>query len=151
MSTIVSNSATAVNPDISVATDEIAGAQYQKIKLSLGNNGEDSGTISSSNPIPITTSGSATVNVSTGELVEVLEAIRMTLQSLNRTIGMTMPDTAGRPRILVDQITGGLTLAAVTTVATLQTLGSSSYNLNDAIPSLMHLQADNLRRNITVS
>jgi hypothetical protein len=148
MSAIVSNSATAVNPDISVATDQIAGAEYQKIKLSLGNNGEDNGTISSSNPIPITTSGSATVNVSTGELVEVLEAIRMALQSLNRTIGMTMPDTAGRSRILVDQITGGLTLSQVTTVAA---SGNASYNLNDAIPSLMHLQADNLRRNITVS
>lgn len=37
-----------------VATDEIAGAQYQRMKLTLGGEGVNDGDVSSSNPLPVT-------------------------------------------------------------------------------------------------
>lgn len=134
-----------------IAADDISGNLHQRVKITLGTDGVSDGDLSSANPLPITTSGTSTVNVSTGELVEVLQSTRMLLDSLTRSIGLVMPDTGGRARVAVDAITSGLTLATLTTLGTVSTAGGSSYSLNDAIPSLMHLQADNLRRNITVS
>jgi hypothetical protein len=138
----------------SIAADDISGNLHQRVKITLGADGVSNGDLSSSNPLPIVTSGSTTVNVSTGELIESMEAMRMALQALTRTIGMSLPDAAGRQRVLIDSITSGLTLSTVTSIGgitNLQTAGTNSYNLNDAVPSLMHMQADNLRRNITVS
>ena len=138
----------------SIAADDISGNLHQRVKITLGADGVSDGDLSSSNPLPIVTSGSTTVNVSTGELIESMEAMRMALQALTRTIGMSLPDAAGRQRVLIDSMTSGITLSSVSslgTLATLQTVGTAGYNLNDAVPSLMHMQADNLRRNITVS
>lgn len=134
-----------------IAADDVSGNLHQRVKITLGSDGVSEGDLSSVNPLPITTIGSTTVNVSAGELIESMEAMRMALQSLNRTIGMTLPDTAGRARVVVDSITSGLTLSAVSGITNLVNIGSSNINLNDAVPSLMHLQADNLRNNIIVS
>lgn len=97
----------------------------------------------------------------TGELVEALEAMRMCIQSLERSIGQSYPDVAGRLRVALDAISASLTLATVstvtgvTTVTTVSTLTNQSQvggnAANDQIPALMHLQADNLRRNISVT
>lgn len=63
------------------------------------------------------------------------------------------PDTAGRMRVSLDSATA--TIPAVTTVTTLTTLTNQSqvggYGANDQIPALMHLSADSLRRNITIT
>jgi hypothetical protein len=45
-----------INPGIGgavIATDDIAGVQYQRIKLVLGDNGINAGDVSSTNPIPV--------------------------------------------------------------------------------------------------
>jgi hypothetical protein len=92
------------------------------------------------------------------ELVEAIEAQRMALQALVRTIGQSMPDTAGRLRVLVDSISASLTLATITTVGTVTTVSTLTNQTQigglaatEQIPSLMRLGADSARRNINVT
>jgi hypothetical protein len=95
------------------------------------------------------------------ELVEALEAMRMAVQSMTRTMGQMQPDTAARMRVALDSITAGLTLATITTVGTVTTVTTVStlsnqtliggFSATDQIPSLMRLGADSMRRNISVS
>ena len=126
-----------------IASDDVGGIQYQRVKQSFGEDGTATD-VSLTNPLPAT--------ITQGEIVECLEAIRMSVQSLNRTIGLAYPDTSGRLRILLDSITANLTLATVTTVTTL-TNQSQMGGLSAApqIPAIMQFAADNLRRNITVN
>lgn len=90
-----------------------------------------------------------------GELIAAIEAMRMALQAMTRTIGQMQPDTAARMRVAVDAISGALTLATVTTVGTLSTLTNQTQigglAATEHIPSLMRLGADSMRRNITVT
>lgn len=88
------------------------------------------------------------VNVA-GELLEAAQALRMLADSISRSIGQAMPDVAGRLRVITD---GGSTLGTITTLSTLsnQTL-IGGYAASEQIPMLMHMGADNLRRNIQVS
>jgi hypothetical protein len=91
----------------------------------------------------------------TGELIEAIEAMRMAVQSLTRTMGQMQPDTAARMRVAVDSISGGLTLTTVSTVNTVATLTNQAQigglAATEHIPSLMRLGADSVRRNITTS
>lgn len=135
-----------------IASDEVGGVHYQRIKPAFGEDGTATD-VSLTNPMPTT--------ITQGELVECLEALRMSLQSLNRTIGSSYPDTAGRLRVAIDSITGALTLATITTVGTVTTVTTCStltnqsqiggISANNQVPALMTMTADNLRRNITVS
>jgi hypothetical protein len=131
-----------------VATDDIGGAHYQRIKLAAGADGT-AVDVSAAAPLPI---------AAYGELIEAIEAMRMAVQSLNRTIGLVQPDTSARMRVVVDAITGSLTLGTVSTVSNISTLATltnqtqiGGFAANDQIPALMHMQADNLRRNISVT
>jgi hypothetical protein len=78
--------------------------------------------------------------------------MRLAIQSLTRSMGQAMPDTAGRLRVNVE--TGALTasLAAAQTLATLtnqtQVGGNPAF---EQIPALMRLGADSLRRNVSVT
>jgi hypothetical protein len=133
----------------SIATDDIGGVQHQRVKITLGADGVSNGDVSAANPMPV---------LGTGELVEALEALRMATQALSRSIGQSYPDVAGRLRVAVDSITTALTLSTVTTVTTVTTVGTVSNQTNlggfaaaDQIPALMHLSADGLRRNISVT
>ena len=69
----------------------------------------------------------------------------------------TAMDINGRQRVNVEtgvitaSIASAQTLATVTTVATLQTTGAANYSNNDMIPSLMNMNAFNIRSRITVS
>lgn len=109
--------------------------------------------VSTSNPLPI---------AAYGELVEALEAMRMTINSLAKSIGYALPNAQGFPIMEARQATAAnlnmtATIASgtVTTVSTVSTLTNQSqiggFAANDQIPSLMHMQADNLRRNIVVT
>jgi hypothetical protein len=137
-----------------IATDDIGGVNYQRVKMSIGEDGV-AVDASRTNPVPIE---------AIGELIEAIEAQRMALQALVRTIGQSMPDTAGRLRVLVDSISASLTLATittvgtVTTVSTVTTVGTLSNQTQigglpatEQIPSLMRLGADSARRNINVT
>ena len=138
-----------------IASDDIAGVKYQRIKNGFGDDGVYSD-VSTANPFPVT--------VPTGELIEAIESLRMTMGSLSRTIGMSIPDLLGRQRVVVDAITGALTLATITTVGTVTTVGTTTtvgtvtnqtqmggFVAADQIPALMHMSADNLRRYISVT
>ena len=84
----------------------------------------------------------------TSELIEAIQSLRMALQSLNRSVGMTSVDIGGRSRVVVEAFTNA-TLPALTTLTNQTSLGG--FAAADQIPSLMHLSCDSLRRNITVS
>ena len=85
----------------------------------------------------------------TGELIEAIEALRMTVGSLSRTIGLSIPDLLGRQRVSLDVMAGGLTLATVSTLSNQTQIGG--FVAADQIPALMHMSADNLRANIKVT
>ncbi len=130
-----------------IATDDIGGVNYQRVKLAVG---EDGVAVDASltNPVPVQ---------ALGELIEAIEAMRMAVQSLNRTIGLSMPDTAGRLRVLAEQPTAA-NLTATVSLAASQTLASLSnqslmggFSATEQIPSLMRLGADSMRRNISVT
>ena len=132
-----------------IAADDIGGNLHQRIKIVLGPDGTADGDVSSSNPMPV---------MAQGELVEVLASLRTVIGSLSRNVGQTYPDVAGRLRVAVDSISGALTLATITTVGTVTTVATvtnqtniGGYAASDKIPSLLHMGAETLRRNISVT
>jgi len=93
-----------------------------------------------------------------GELIEVLQATRSLLQSLSRSIGLVMPDTANRMRVAIGAIDASLTLATITTVSTVTTVSTMTNQTNvggnpafEQIPALMRVAADGLRNRISVT
>ena len=132
-----------------IAADDVGGVLYQRVKPTFGIDGEATD-VSSTNPLPAI--------IATGELLEAIEAMRMAINSLTKTIGGSYPDTAGRLRVALDSITAALTLATVTTVGTVTTVSTLSNQTSigglsaaPQVPSLMLLTGDNLRRNINVT
>jgi hypothetical protein len=134
-----------------VAADEIGGVLFQRVKVAHGADGSAVDT-SAANPLPVDVNG---------EAIEAIEALRMAVQALTRTVGMMQPDTAARMRVAIDAISSGLTLATITTVGTVTTLTTCSTltnqtqiggnPANDQIPALMRMAADSARRNISTS
>jgi len=135
-----------------IAADEIGGVLHQRVKLGVGADGQ-AVDVSESNPMP---------TVVYGELLEAIEALRMTVQSLSRSgLGLAMPDTAARMRVAIDSISASLSLSQVTTVTTVQTVSTVSnvanqtqiggVSANDHIPSLMRMNANGLRDRIIVT
>ena len=118
-----------------VAADEIDGVLHQRIKLGIGADGT-AVDVSEANPMPIN---------AVGELTEAIEAMRMAIHSLTRSIGQSTPDTVGRLRVNVE--TGALTTLATLTNQT-QVGGNPGF---EQIPALMRLGADSLRRNVSVT
>lgn len=128
-----------------VAADEIGGVLYQRAKVVVGEDGVATD-VSQANPMPV---------AAVGELIEAIEALRMAVHALTRSVGLAMPDTAGRLRVNVE--TGAVTasLAANQTLGTLTTLTNQTnvggQPATEQIPSLMRVAADALRRNVTVT
>lgn len=138
-----------------VATDVDGGVHHQKtVQEFLNENGV---------PTPVTPTAQMPVDASYGELVEAIEALRFAVASLTKSIGYALPNTSGQPIMEVRQATaanlavtasiaGSQTLSTVTTVGTLTNQSQvGGFAANDQIPALMHMQADNLRRNILVT
>ncbi|MCA3108454.1 MAG: hypothetical protein IOD09_20585 [Rhodocyclaceae bacterium] len=111
--------------------------------------------VSEANPMPV---------AAYGELIEAIESMRFAIGSLTKTIGYALPNAAGQPvmevrqataanlQVTVGSIAGGQTLATVTTLNTLTNQTQiGGFAANDQIPALMHMQADSLRRNISVT
>ena len=84
-------------------------------------------------------------------LESTLQALRLAVAALTRTIGLMTPDAAGRMRVSLDAApaTVAATQSGTWTLTNQSQVGS--YGANDQIPALMHLSADSLRRNLTVS
>jgi hypothetical protein len=92
-----------------------------------------------------------------GELVEAIEALRCAVRTLTRTVGLTLPDAAGRMRVNLETGTTAVTgtLTGVTTVTTLATLTNQTQvgglAANEQVPALMRIGTANLRNNILVT
>ena len=93
-------------------------------------------------------------------LESTLQALRLAVAALTRTIGLMTPDAAGRMRVTLESApavvaasqSGTWNLSTITTCSTLTNQSQvGGYGANDQIPALMHLSADSLRRNITVT
>ena len=83
-------------------------------------------------------------------LESTLQALRLAVAALTRTIGLMTPDAA--PAVVPASQSGTWNLSTLTTCSTLTNQSQvGGYGANDQIPALMHLSADSLRRNITVS
>jgi hypothetical protein len=131
------------------ATDDIGGVNYPRTKVGFGDDGSYTDA-SATNPLPV---------AAYGELIEAIEAMRMAVQALTRSgLGQAMPDTAQRLRVVVDAISGSLTLGTVSTVSNISTLATLTNQTQigglpatEQIPSLMRLGADSMRRNISVT
>jgi hypothetical protein len=129
-------------------------ALAQAVGLATFSGADDAKTatdVSDVNPLPIAVYG---------EMMEAIEALRFAIGSLNRTIGMALPGAAGFPIMEARQATAAnllvtASIAATQTLATVTTLTNQAqiggFAANDQIPTFMHLQADNLRRNIAVT
>jgi hypothetical protein len=133
-------------------------AQVQVVGLSTFSGSDDAKTVadvSTSNPLPV---------AAYGELIEAIEALRMAMQALTRSaIGQIMPDTVGTANALMRipvlaqnptaaNLTATVSLAASQVLATLTNQTQiGGFAAVDQIPALLHLQADNLRRNIVVT
>lgn len=109
--------------------------------------------VSTTNPLPM---------AAYGELIEAVEAMRMAINALTKSIGYALPNLLGQPIFEARQATAANlnatvsgSLSTVSTVSTVATLTNQSqiggYAANDEIPALMHLQVDGLRRNISVT
>jgi hypothetical protein len=124
-----------------VATDEVGGVHYQRVKPSWGADGA-AVDVSEAAPLPV---------AAYGELVEAVQSLRMIAHAIDRSIGQAYANVAGR--LLVEaSLAATQTLGAVTTVSTVtnQTqvggIGAAAQ-----IPALMGVAADSLRRNVSVT
>jgi len=99
-----------------VATDEIGGVDYQRVKIGVGDDGV-AVDVSSNNPMPIQAQRS-------DDLLEMLQRMVKVMESL------AIVDVAQRQRISLDAIAAGVALpvvtlvSGVTTVATVTTVGT---------------------------
>jgi hypothetical protein len=128
-----------------IATDDIAGVQYQRVKPVWGVDGV-ANDVNNNTPLPVT---------GAQELMEAIEAMRMVIQSLSRTIGMAQVEAlTGRLRVAVESIvaiSGTVTANQggtwnITNVATIGGVAA-----NSQVQSFERMTADNLRRNINVT
>lgn len=127
-----------------IATDDIGGVKYPRTKIVVGADGVNGGDVSSANPLPTA--------VVAGEVVETLEAMRTALEVISRNLGQAYPDMSGRLRVAIAAITGSLTLATVTTVASVTNQAQmGGVAANQQIPALTAIAAESLRRNISVT
>ena len=131
-----------------IAADEIAGVLHQRVKVGIGGDGEATD-ISSSNPMPI---------AAYGELIEAIEAMRMAIVSLQKSIGMAQVNpTTGRMLVEIGASTNTQTVSGTVSatqsgtwnITNLATIGGQA--ANSAIPAFERGTADNLRRNINVT
>ena len=131
-----------------VAADNIGGVLHQRVKIGVGADGT-AVDVSTDNPMPIQ---------AVGELIEAIEAMRMAVNKLTRTIGFALPNAQGFPimearqataanfQVTVGNIAGGQTLATLTNQTQI-----GGFAANDQIPALMTIRASSFRRNITVT
>jgi hypothetical protein len=116
-----------------ISTDEIAGAHHQRVKITLGDDGVDGGTISASNPIPISASVAIPVTASASAPVPITAAQTDNLLTmLSRIVKLlesnAVVDGQQRQRVTID----AGTLPAVTTVATVATVTAVTNMVSNA-------------------
>jgi hypothetical protein len=129
-----------------IATDDIGGVQYQRVKPVWGVDGVAQD-VNNTTPLPVT---------GAQELMEAIEAMRMAIHALTRTIGMAQVNPL-TGRMLVDP--SGVTSPVSGTISANQSGTWNITNLatiggvaaNSQVQSFERMTADNLRRNINVT
>jgi hypothetical protein len=129
-----------------IATDDIGGVQYQRVKPVWGTDGV-ANDVNANTPLPVT---------GAQELMEAIEAMRMAIQALTRTIGLAQVNPL-TGRMLVDPsgvtspISGTVTAnqGGTWNITNLATIGGQA--ANSQVQSFERMTADNLRRNINVT
>jgi hypothetical protein len=117
-----------------IAADDIGGILYQRVKPVWGTDGVAQD-VNETTPLPVT---------ATQELMQAIEAMRMAIHALTRTIGLAQVNpTTGR--MLVDP-SGVTSPVNVTNIATIGGVAA-----NSQVQSFERMTADNLRRNINVT
>jgi len=101
-----------------VATDEVGGRHFQRVKLTDGAEG-------SANHASVRADGTQEVTLS-----DINAALYAILEAITRPISQD-PGT-GRTRVLLDAITGSLTLGTISTVTTVTTVTTCSTLTNQA-------------------
>jgi len=129
-----------------IATDDIAGVQYQRVKPVWGTDGVAQD-VNNTTPLPVT---------GAQELMEAIEAMRMAIHALTRTIGLAQ----------VNPLTGSVYVdgsrVTQTVIGTVNAIQSGTWNItnlatiggvaaNSQVQSFERMTADNLRRNINVT
>jgi hypothetical protein len=114
-----------------IATDEIAGAHHQRVKITLGNDGVDNGTLSATNPLPVTAYNAIPVQTVNGYSLKTLaDRTDNLLVMLSRVVKLlesnAVVDSAQRQRIAVDSFIA--TIPTVTTVATVTSITNVASN-----------------------
>lgn len=129
-----------------IATDDIGGVQYQRVKPVWGVDGV-ANDVNATTPMPVEV---------IGELVQAIEAMRMAINTLTRSVGMAQVNPV-TGRMLVDP--SGTSQTVTGTVSAAQ---SGTWNINNltqlggatatTVPqSVERTAGDGLRRNITVT
>jgi hypothetical protein len=129
-----------------IATDDIGGVQFQRVKPVWGVDGVAQD-VNNNTPLPVT---------GAQELMQAIEAMRMAIQSLTRTIGLAQVNPL-TGRMLVDP--SGVTSPVSGTISANQSGTWNITNLatiggvaaNSQVQSFERMTADNLRRNINVT
>lgn len=131
-----------------IATDDIGGVQFQRVKQVWGADGV-ANDVNATTPLPVQV---------IGELIEAVEAMRMAIVSLNKTIGLAQVNPL-TGRMLVDgsgvtqPVSGTVSVGtpAVTQSGTWNQTQIGGQNANSVVTALERSAADNLRRNIIVT
>jgi hypothetical protein len=129
-----------------IATDDIGGVQYQRVKPVWGTDGVAQD-VNNTTPLPVT---------GAQELMEAIEAMRQAIHSLTRTIGLAQVNPL-TGRMLVDPsgvtspVSGTVTAnqGGTWNITNLATIGGVA--ANSQVQSFERMTADNLRRNINVT
>jgi len=129
-----------------IATDDIGGVQYQRVKPVWGIDGV-ANDVNATTPLPVEV---------IGELTEAIQAMRTAINSLTRSVGLAQVN-ALTGRLLVDQsaltqpVSGSVTAvqSGTWTITNLTQIGGA--NANSMPISIERNTADNLRRNINVT
>lgn len=134
-----------------IATDDIGGVQYQRVKPVWGTDGV-ANDVNANTPLPIQ---------AIGELMEAIEAMRMAIQALTRTVGLAQVNPL-TGRMLVDGSGVTQPVSGTVSVGTPAVTQSGTWNItnlatiggiaaNSQVQSFERMTADNLRRNINVT
>lgn len=101
---------------------------------------------------------SAELGTNATEILDALRQLQYSIEILKNTIGQTRPDANGRLRILLDAISGSLTLGTITSVGTVTTVSTltnqsqiGGINAIEQINNIRRLSADSLLNKINLS
>lgn len=124
-----------------VATDDIGGVQYQRVKTTFGADGTATD-VDATHPMPVTVDG--------GTLTNRIEMLELTLRALLAGAAGQPHDGQGRTRVSLEASPIALTVTG--TVSSVAAVGAwGGYSLPPIVPTLMNGGFDALRRGITVS